>query len=91
MSQPTISRAITGLTPLLGKVLRDYVPTADDLDERTQYIVDGGSCSRAGHGPRARGCCSGKRKLTGMNVRLPGKLSMDIRAQSTEAAMIHTA
>src|SRR3979490_640217 len=41
VSQSTISRAITGVTPLLGKVLRDYVPTADDLGERTQYIVDG--------------------------------------------------
>jgi len=41
VSQPTVSRAITGVTPLLEKVLRDYVPTADDLDERTQYIVDG--------------------------------------------------
>jgi hypothetical protein len=29
------------MTPLLGKVLREYVPTADDLDGRTQYIVDG--------------------------------------------------
>src|ERR1017187_9504316 len=41
VSQPTISRAITGVTPLLGKVLREYVPTAEDLDERSQYIVDG--------------------------------------------------
>ena len=40
VSQPTISRAITTVTPLLGKVLREYVPTADDLDGRTQYIVD---------------------------------------------------
>ena len=41
VSQPTISRAITGVTPLLGKVLGEYVPTADDLDERSQYLVDG--------------------------------------------------
>ena len=41
VSQPTISRAVTGITPLLGKVLRDYVPTASELDGRTQYIVDG--------------------------------------------------
>jgi hypothetical protein len=35
-----------------------FVPTADDLDEKTQYIIDGRSstaaCSRAGHGPRSR-------------------------------------
>ena len=41
VSQPTISRAITRMTPLLGEVLRAYVPTADELDGRTQYIVDG--------------------------------------------------
>jgi hypothetical protein len=41
VSQPTISRAITGMTLLLGKAFSKYVPTADDLDERPQYIVDG--------------------------------------------------
>ena len=41
VSQSTISRAITSITPLLGKVLEKYVPTADELDGRTQYIVDG--------------------------------------------------
>jgi hypothetical protein len=50
VSQPTISHAITGVTPLLGAVLMEYVPTADDLDEKSQYIVDG-TCSCAGHGP----------------------------------------
>jgi len=41
VSQSTISRAITGVTPVLGTVLAGYVPTADELDEGTQYIVDG--------------------------------------------------
>jgi hypothetical protein len=41
VSQPTIRRAISSLTPLLGDVVSDWVPTAEDLDERTQYIVDG--------------------------------------------------
>ena len=41
VSQPTISRAISTVTPLLGEVLREYVPTADELDGRAQYIVDG--------------------------------------------------
>jgi hypothetical protein len=56
VSQPTISRAITGVTPLLGKVLREYVPTADELDGQTQYIVDGTPCFRAGRGPRIPSC-----------------------------------
>jgi hypothetical protein len=69
VSQPTISRAITNLTPLLEKVLRKYVPTADELDDRTQYIVDGTllPCwSWASH-PELR---SGKHKTTGMNVQV---------------------
>jgi|ERR1022692_3776 hypothetical protein len=55
VSQPTISRAITAVTPLLGEVLREYVPTAGELDGRAQYIVDE-PCCRAGHGPRTRSC-----------------------------------
>ena len=69
VSQPTISRAITGVTPLLGKVLKEYVPVADDLDGRTQYIVDGTllPCwSWASH----PGLYSGKHKTTGMNVQV---------------------
>ncbi len=69
VSQPTISRAITGVTPLLGKVLQEFVPTADDLDGRSQYIVDGTllPCwSWAGH----KELYSGKHKTTGMNVQV---------------------
>jgi hypothetical protein len=69
VSQPTISRAITAVTPLLGQVLEGYVPTADELDDRTQYVVDGSllPCwSWASH-PELR---SGKHKTTGMNVQV---------------------
>jgi hypothetical protein len=41
ISQSTVSRAISAITPLLGKVLKDFVPTADELDPRQQHIVDG--------------------------------------------------
>ena len=74
VSQPTISRAITGVTPLLGKVLREYVPTADDLDERSQYIVDGTllPCwSWASH-PELY---SGKHKTTVVNMNAGGGLA----------------
>ena len=57
------------MTSLLGKALRKYVPVADDLDERSQYIVDGTllPCwSWAAH-PEMY---SGKHKTTGMNVQL---------------------
>jgi hypothetical protein len=69
VSQSTISRAITSITPLLEKVLRKYVPGADDLDGRTQYIVDGTllPCwSWASH-PELY---SGKHHTTGMNVQV---------------------
>ena len=41
MSQATISRAITAVTPLLGRAWRAFVPTAEDLHAGTQYVVDG--------------------------------------------------
>jgi Helix-turn-helix of DDE superfamily endonuclease/DDE superfamily endonuclease len=41
VSQPTISRAISAITPLLVQALLDHVPTAGELDVGTCYIVDG--------------------------------------------------
>ena len=69
VSQPTISRAITVVTPLLGKVLGEYVPATDDLDGRTQYIVDGTllPCWSWASSPELY---SGKHKTTGMNVQV---------------------
>ena len=36
VSQPTISRAIKAITPLIAEDLTEYVPTADELDAGTQ-------------------------------------------------------
>jgi len=69
VSQPTISRAVAGIIPLLEKILRKYVPTADELNDKLQYIVDGTllPCwSWASH-PELY---SGKHKTTGMNVQV---------------------
>src|SRR6059058_5536166 len=41
VSQPTISRAVTGLTAVLKTVVAQEVPAAKDLDPQAQYIVDG--------------------------------------------------
>ena len=41
VSQPTVSRAISAITPLIPEAVRDFVPTADDLDPDAQYILDG--------------------------------------------------
>jgi hypothetical protein len=77
-SQSTVSRAISAITLLITKVLAPYVPTAEDLDGRCQYLVDGTllPCwSWAAH-PELY---SGKHKTTGMNVQvactLAGKLA----------------
>src|SRR3712207_3821243 len=40
-SQPTISRAITRITPWLKTVLAEFVPTAEELDLQDQYVVEG--------------------------------------------------
>ena len=69
VSQPTISRAIAVITPLLSAVLAGYVPSADELDPEVQYIVDGTllPCwSWAGH----KELYSGKHKTTGMNAQV---------------------
>jgi DDE superfamily endonuclease len=77
VSQPTISGAITGMTPLIGEVLRKYVPTADELDGRTQYIVDGTllPCWSWSSHPELY---SGKHKTTGMNVQVACTLAGDL-------------
>jgi hypothetical protein len=69
VSQPTISRAISTITPFLADDLAEHVPTADELDPGTQYIVDGTllPCwSWASH-PELY---SGKHKTTGMKVQV---------------------
>ena len=69
VSQPTISRAISAITPLIPEAVREFVLTADDLDPDTQYILDGTllPCwSWAGHTE----LYSGKHKTTGMNVQV---------------------
>ncbi len=77
VSQPTISRAITGVTPLLGAVLRKFVPTAEDLDSKSHYIVDGTLLPCWSWADRP-GLYSGKHKTTGMNVQVVCTLEGDI-------------
>jgi DDE superfamily endonuclease len=66
-SQPTISRAITGITPCLKTVLAEFVPTAEELDPQDQYVVDGSllPCWSWRSDPDLY---SGKHKTTGINV-----------------------
>jgi hypothetical protein len=74
VSQSTISRAITAVIPLLKTVLEPYVPTAEDMDDQTQYIVDGTllPCWSWADYPELY---SGKHRTTGMNVQVVATLS----------------
>jgi hypothetical protein len=69
VSQPTISRAVAVLTPLVGAALGPWVPTADELDPAGQYIIDGSllPCWSWADHPELY---SGKHHTTGMNVQL---------------------
>ncbi len=69
VSQPTISRAITHMTPIIKRMLSAYVPAAEDLDHGTQYIVDGTllPCWSWRDHPELY---SGKHKTAGVNVQV---------------------
>ena len=69
VSQSTVSRAITAITPLLARALARHVPIAEELRPGRQYIVDGTllPCWSWASDP---GLYSGKHKTTGMNVQV---------------------
>jgi hypothetical protein len=69
VSQSTISRAIAAVTPSLDKALARFVSTAEEVDSKTQYIVDGTllPCWSWADHPELY---SGKHKTTGMNVQI---------------------
>lgn len=73
VSQSTISRAISSITPLLDAALREWVPTADEMDPHTQYLFDGTPlpCWSWRSHPQFY---SGKHKTTGMNVQVGANL-----------------
>ncbi len=69
VSQPTISRAVKVINPLISRVTAEFVPTADDLDPGSQYIIDGTLFPCWSW----KGCeelYSGKHKTTGLNVQV---------------------
>jgi hypothetical protein len=71
VSHPNVSRAISAITPLIPGAVRQFVPTADDLDPDAQYILDDTllPCwSWAGH----KELYSGKHKTTVVNMNAGG-------------------
>ena len=73
VSQSTISRAVSALTPLVDRALRGCVPTAEELDEKTYYVVDGTLLPCWSWASRPE-LYSGKHKTTGMNVQVAATL-----------------
>src|SRR5659263_676149 len=73
-SQSTVSRTISRFIPVLGKLLRDWVPTVEDLDPTAQFIIDGTllPCWSWSDHPEN---FSGKHHTTGLNVQVACTLS----------------
>jgi hypothetical protein len=69
VSQPTISRAIAVITPLLAECTREFAPTADGLDPEAQHIIDGTLLPCWSWKDRPE-LYSGKQKATGVNVQV---------------------
>jgi hypothetical protein len=77
VSQPTISRAISAISPLMEQVLAAIAPTADELDPQSQLIVDG-TLLPCWSWASAPDLYSGKHKTTGMNVQIACTLEGEI-------------
>jgi len=73
-SQPTISRTIAKYTTVLGELLKEWVPTVEDLDPAAQLIIDGTllPCWSWADHPEL---WSGKHRTTGLNVQVACTLS----------------
>lgn len=69
VSQPTISRAICAVTPVLAEVLADLVPTAEDVPEHDACLVDGTLLPCWSWDDRPE-LYSGKHHTTGVNVQV---------------------
>jgi hypothetical protein len=74
VSQPTVSRAVSAITLRIPDALGDCVPAAEDLDDCSQYIVDGTLLPCWSWSSRPE-LYSGKHKTTGMNVQVACTIS----------------
>lgn len=73
-SQPTVSRAIAALIPLLTAALADYIPAVEDLDPDVPLVIDGTvlPCWSWADHPELY---SGKHHTTGVNVQIATTLA----------------
>ncbi|MEI2779336.1 MAG: transposase family protein [Tetrasphaera sp.] len=73
-SQPTISRTIAAMTPVLADATADWIPVADDLDPEVVLIIDG-TLLPCWSWADAPDLYSGKHHTTGVNVQVAATLS----------------
>jgi hypothetical protein len=78
VSQSSISRAITAVTPLLARVLRPFTPTAEELPRDEQMIVDG-TLVTCWSWDNQRELYSGKHHTTGLNLQVVCDLTGRLR------------
>lgn len=78
VSQSTISRAITTVTPRLARVVRGFTPTAQELPRGEQLIVDGTLVTCWTWAGRQE-LYSGKHRTTGLNLQVVCDLAGRLR------------
>ena len=74
VSQPTISRVVSVLTPLIGQALEGWLATVEEIDPHQSYVLDGTllPCWAWRDQP---GLYSGKHRRTGVNLQVLATLS----------------
>lgn len=77
VSQPSINRSVTKLTPVIAEVLADQVPTIDEIPTDTTHLVDGTllPCWSWRNHPELY---SGKHHTTGVNIQVVTSLTGSI-------------
>lgn len=74
VSQSTASRVITGITPILARLLKDLVPDPEEASRGTTLLVDG-TLAPCWSWKNAPELYSGKHKTTGHNLQILSDLS----------------
>lgn len=78
MSQPTVSRTISAMTPAFAALLADLIPTLDDVPTGTAYVIDGSLLPCWSWADRPE-LYSGKHHTTGVNVQFLATLDGTLR------------
>lgn len=78
ISQPTVSRTISAMTPAFADLVSAWIPTLDDVPEGTAYVIDGSLLPCWSWATR-HDLYSGKHHTTGVNVQFLATLDGALR------------